>query len=127
MCRSTHSRVGTGVKVRSVGTSRRDRHASASLVRESSDPAAGPLLEVTDLRTHFLTPRGRVRAVDGVSLTLARGTTLGVVGESGSGKTILSRSIMNLLPKENVVRSGRVVFMGRDLIGLPDKEMRKIS
>jgi len=94
-----------------------------------SVPAAStePLLEVTDLRTHFLTPRGRVRAVDGVSLTLNRGTTLGVVGESGSGKTILSRSIMNLLPRENVARSGRVMFMGRDLIGLDDKAMRKIS
>jgi peptide/nickel transport system ATP-binding protein len=84
------------------------------------------LLEVTDLKTHFLTPRGRVRAVDGVSLTLARGTTLGVVGESGSGKTILARSIMNLLPKENVFRSGRVVFMGRDLVELSDREMRRL-
>jgi peptide/nickel transport system ATP-binding protein len=84
------------------------------------------LLEVTDLKTHFLTPRGRVRAVDGVSLTLKRGTTLGVVGESGSGKTIFARSVMNLLPKENVIRSGKVTFMGRDLIGLPDKEMRRL-
>jgi peptide/nickel transport system ATP-binding protein len=84
------------------------------------------LLEVIDLKTHFLTPRGRVRAVDGVSLTLKRGTTLGVVGESGSGKTIFARSVMNLLPRENVIRSGQVTFMGRDLVGLPDKEMRRL-
>jgi peptide/nickel transport system ATP-binding protein len=90
------------------------------------DAEAETLLEVTDLRTHFLTPRGRVRAVDGVTLSLQRGKTLGVVGESGSGKTIFARSVMNLLPKENVIRSGRVMFMGRDLIGLDDKEMRQL-
>jgi peptide/nickel transport system ATP-binding protein len=84
------------------------------------------LLEVIDLKTHFLTPRGRVRAVDGVTLSLDRGKTLGVVGESGSGKTIFARSVMNLLPKENVIRAGRVIFMGRDLIGLDDKEMRQL-
>ncbi len=85
-----------------------------------------PLLEVVDLRTHFLTAGGRVRAVDGVSLTLARGKTLGVVGESGSGKTVLSRSIMNLLPKHNVHREGSVRFEGQELLGRSDKEMRSI-
>jgi peptide/nickel transport system ATP-binding protein len=84
------------------------------------------VLDVVDLRTHFLTPLGRVRAVDGVSLTLQRGKTLGIVGESGSGKTIFARSVMNLLPKENVIRSGRVLFMGRDLIGVDDKQMRQL-
>ena len=63
--------------------------------------ASGPLLEVTDLATYFETSRGLVRAVEGVSLTLDRGKTLGIVGESGSGKTVLSRSIMNLLPKSD--------------------------
>jgi peptide/nickel transport system ATP-binding protein len=99
---------------------------ATAAARSVQEAEAETLLEVSDLHTHFLTPRGRVRAVDGVSLTLQRGTTLGVVGESGSGKTILARSVMNLLPKENVVRSGRVVFMGRDLIGLDDKEMRRL-
>ena len=84
------------------------------------------VLEVTDLRTHFLTPRGRVRAVDGVNLTLNRGQTVGVVGESGSGKTIFARSVMNLLPKENVRRTGTVNFMGRNLVELDDKEMRQL-
>jgi peptide/nickel transport system ATP-binding protein len=93
---------------------------------ERAGSAAGVLLDVDDLKTHFLTPRGRVKAVDGVSFTLDRGRTLGVVGESGSGKTILARSIMNLLPKANVRRSGSVRFMGRELVGMDDREMREL-
>ncbi len=89
-------------------------------------PTEEPLLEVVDLKTHFLTANGRVRAVDGVSLTLARGKTLGVVGESGSGKTVLSRSIMNLLPKHNVFREGSVKFEGAELLDRTDKQMRSI-
>jgi peptide/nickel transport system ATP-binding protein len=97
-----------------------------------ADPArfqvrdGGPLLEVIDLSTHFRTERGVVRAVDGVSLSLNRGQTLGIVGESGSGKTILSRSIMGLLPKSNVVRRGQVLYAGHDMVGLPERELRLI-
>ena len=72
-------------------------------------PAAAadvPLLRVTELKTHFDTARGVVRAVDGVTFDLDRGKTLGIVGESGSGKTVLSRSIMGLLPKRGTVREG---------------------
>jgi peptide/nickel transport system ATP-binding protein len=87
---------------------------------------SGRLLEVRDLKTHFLSPRGRVRAVDGVSLTLDRGKTLGVVGESGSGKTILSRSIMGLLPKHNVVREGQVLYEGTDITEYAQAEMRSV-
>ena len=85
---------------------------------------AGPLLEVTDLRTHFATDRGLVRAVDGVSLTLERGKTLGIVGESGSGKTVLARSIMNLLPQRGLVREGSVRLEGNEISTLPAKAMR---
>jgi peptide/nickel transport system ATP-binding protein len=102
-------------------TRRADRAAARRQV-----PEQGVLLEVRDLKTHFRTARGRVRAVDGVSFTLERGKTLGVVGESGSGKTILSRSIMGLLPKSNVERSGSVVFEGEELINLTNKEMRHL-
>jgi peptide/nickel transport system ATP-binding protein len=93
---------------------------------EAVESESETVLEVTDLKTHFLTPRGRVRAVDGVTLSLKRGQTLGLVGESGSGKTIFSRSVMNLLPKENVRRSGTVMFLGRNLVELDDKEMRQL-
>ncbi len=82
------------------------------------------LLEVEDLKTHFHTPRGVVKAVDGVSFSLERGRTLGLVGESGSGKSVLSRSIMQLFPKRNVVTSGRVIFQGEDITGLDDAQLR---
>lgn len=59
---------------------------------------AEPLVETVEIKTHFKTPRGIARAVDGVSIQIRRGQSLGVVGESGSGKTVLSRSIMGLPP-----------------------------
>ena len=89
-------------------------------------PLSGTILEVTDLRTHFPTERGLVRAVDGVSFTLERGKTLGVVGESGSGKTVLSRSIMGLLSPHSTRMTGSVKFGGRELLGLRAKDMRGI-
>jgi oligopeptide/dipeptide ABC transporter ATP-binding protein len=88
--------------------------------------AATRLLRVVDLKTHFRTERGTVRAVDGVSISLDRGKTLGVVGESGSGKTILSRSIMGLLPKRNVIREGHVFYEGQDIIGYSQDQMRSV-
>ncbi len=95
-------------------------------IQASSRQIDGPLLEVTDLKTHFRTERGLVRAVDGVSFTLERGRSLGVVGESGSGKTVLSRSIMGLLPKSGVERAGSVQFEGLDIIDMTPKQMRHI-
>jgi len=88
-------------------------------------PAA--LLDVRDLKTYFHSPRGLVRAVDGVSFTLGRGTTLGVVGESGSGKTVLSRSVMELLPRRAAMRAGgEVFFEGRNLRRMPIRELRSL-
>jgi peptide/nickel transport system ATP-binding protein len=86
----------------------------------------GILLDVQDLRTHFRTDRGLVRAVDGVSFTLERGRTLGVVGESGSGKTVLSRTIMGLLPGRDTVLDGSVRFAGKEILGLSSKQMRHL-
>jgi peptide/nickel transport system ATP-binding protein len=83
------------------------------------------LLEVTDVATWFDTDRGLVHAVDGVSFVLERGRTLGIVGESGSGKTVLSRSIMGLLPKKDVVRSGSIRFEGVEIGQATPKQMRK--
>ncbi|MGZ4691223.1 MAG: ABC transporter ATP-binding protein [Acidimicrobiia bacterium] len=66
------------------------------------------------------------RAVDGVTLSLERGKTLGVVGESGSGKTVLSRSIMGLLPKSNVERTGSILFEGHELINASNDDLRSL-
>ena len=90
---------------------------------EDFHQAGRRLLEVTDLKTHFRTPRGLVRAVDGVSFTLERGRTLGLVGESGCGKSVLSRSIMGLLP-HTAQRSGEIDFEGERLDGLGDAALR---
>ncbi len=86
----------------------------------------GPLLAVEDLHTAFRTTRGTVRAVDGVSFELQAGTTLGIVGESGSGKTVLSRSIMGLLPPHDVLRSGTVHFAGHELTAMKPSELRQV-
>jgi peptide/nickel transport system ATP-binding protein len=91
------------------------------------EPVPGhPLLEVCDLRTWFDTPRGVVRAVDGVSLTVEEGRTLGIVGESGSGKSVLARSILNLIFSRNAIRSGHVRYRGRDLRALDVREMTHV-
>ena len=92
----------------------------------AGDKLDGPLLEVEDLRTHFLTPAGPVRAVDGVSFTLNRGETLGIVGESGSGKTVLSRSIMGLLPSRNVERTGAIRYQGHSISDYTQDQMRSV-
>jgi peptide/nickel transport system ATP-binding protein len=86
----------------------------------------GRLLDVDDLHTYFATPIGLVKSVDHVSFSLDRGQRLGIVGESGCGKTVLSRSIMGLLPRRNVVRGGSVMFEGRELTTMSLKERRKI-
>ena len=95
-------------------------------IQASTRETDGPLLELEDVRTHFQTPRGLVRAVDGVSLKLERGRALGIVGESGSGKTILSRSIMGLLPPRGTVRQGSIRFEGREIGGLSRRAMRDV-
>jgi oligopeptide/dipeptide ABC transporter ATP-binding protein len=92
-------------------------------VTPNSQPS-GPLLEVDDLRTSFVTPRGPLPAVDGVSFSLDAGETLGIVGESGSGKSVLVRSIMQLLPPTGVTQSGRVTFDGRDVRSLSPRQAK---
>ena len=86
-----------------------------------------PLLEVEDLHVHFLTSRGVVRAVEGLSFHVDRGEVVAIVGESGSGKSVSALSIMRLLPRHTGrIPRGRVNFDGRDLLTLDDEEMRKI-
>ncbi len=89
--------------------------------------AAGrPLLELRDLDTDIALRRGTVHALDGISLDVAPGQTLGVVGESGSGKTMTALSIMGLLPPGGRVTGGQILFEGRDLRSLPADEVRRI-
>ncbi len=85
-----------------------------------------PLLEVEDLRTHFVTRRGIVRAVNGVSFHLMSGATLGLVGESGSGKTITCLSIMRLLPRGGEIVGGDILFEGQSIVHLSEKEMERL-
>jgi peptide/nickel transport system ATP-binding protein len=75
---------------------------------------------------HFLTSRGPINAVEGLSFSVASGEVVAIVGESGSGKSVSALSIMRLLPKLTGRASGRIVFDGRDLFGLDDEEMREI-
>jgi oligopeptide/dipeptide ABC transporter ATP-binding protein len=84
------------------------------------------LLDVRDLRTHFFTDDGVVRAVDGVSFRVRRGKTLGVVGESGCGKSVTALSVMRLVPPPGRHVGGRILFEGRDLATLPEPEMRAV-
>jgi len=85
-----------------------------------------PLLDIQDLRVHYLTRRGVVRAVDGVSISLGRGEVLGLVGESGCGKSTLGLSVLRLVPPPGAIVGGSILFDGVDLTRLSDEEMRRI-
>jgi peptide/nickel transport system ATP-binding protein len=85
-----------------------------------------PILEVRDLRTQFFTDEGVVRAVDGVSFSVAAGETLGIVGESGSGKTVAALSLTRLLEDPARIIGGEILFLGRDIVKMGLEELRKI-
>ena len=84
------------------------------------------VLDVDNLRTYFHSEDGVVKAVDDISFQLELGRTLGIVGESGSGKSVTSLSIMRLLTSNAKIESGRIAFLGKDLVGLPEKQMQSI-
>lgn len=87
----------------------------------------GNILEVRDLRTHFQTEDGTVKAVDGIDFVLKRGGTLGIVGESGSGKSVANLSIIRLIPDPpGKIVAGEIIFDGQDILLLPTEEVRKI-
>jgi len=90
-------------------------------------PSAASLLEIEGLKTHFFTRDGIVRAVDGVSFSVAPGETLAVVGESGCGKSVTSLSILRLIasPPGRIVE-GSIRFQGQDLLALSERGMRDI-
>ena len=94
---------------------------------ESFDPTQGePLLDVRNLTVSFPTDRSTVTAVDGVSFHIAPGETLGLVGESGSGKSVTAFAIVRLLQSPGRITGGQVVFEGRDLLTLSEREMREV-
>lgn len=95
---------------------------SASLLNMTS-----PILEIKGLTTSFATPSGLVKAVDNASLCLRQGETLAVVGESGCGKTVLSLSVMGLIPDPpGRITAGEIIYRDRDLINLSENQMQKI-
>ncbi len=100
-----------------------------TLVAEHDQPrqildAQTPVLEVTDLATHFPTSAATIRAVDGVSFRVMPGETVGIVGESGSGKSMTALSVMRLLEPPGYVAAGSILFRGRDVLAMRPAELR---
>ncbi len=93
---------------------------------QSAGEPAPAILEVRGLRTSFYTRAGAIRAVTGVDFSVARNEVLGLVGESGCGKSVTSLSILGLIGSPGRVEGGQVIFDGRDLLTLPQDEMRRI-
>jgi len=83
------------------------------------------LLELHNLKLYYQSSRGAVRAVDDISLDLAKGEALGIVGESGSGKTSLSLALMRVLPSNIDISEGKVILNGNDITQLSEEEFRK--
>ena len=94
--------------------------------RHAPAPSLTPVLEVRDLHTQFFTDEGVVRAVDGVSFSVAAGETLGIVGESGSGKTVAALSLIRLLEEPSRIVGGEIKFQGRDVLKMSPEELRKL-
>ncbi|WP_437229433.1 ABC transporter ATP-binding protein [Planctomicrobium sp. SH661] len=89
--------------------------------------AESPVLRIDGLQTVFHTEAGILRAVDNLTLRIDKGATLGLVGESGSGKSVTSLSIMRLLPQASArIAAGKISYLGKDLIHLPENQMRQI-
>jgi oligopeptide/dipeptide ABC transporter ATP-binding protein len=85
-----------------------------------------PLLDVADLRVEFPTPKGSVRGADGVSFRVWPGEIVALVGESGCGKSVTTLALLRLVRPPGQVTAGRILFEGRDLLALPEREMRKL-
>ncbi len=84
------------------------------------------ILEIDDLHTYFNTKSGVIKAVNGVSLAIESGKTLGVIGESGSGKSQTAMSVLQLFEKNQNIHKGKITFCGKDITNIKSKELRKI-
>ncbi|MCL2834264.1 MAG: ABC transporter ATP-binding protein [Treponema sp.] len=93
---------------------------------EEKTPENPELLKISGLEVNIHTDNGIVHAVRGVSFSLRRGEALAVVGESGCGKSITFKSIMGLLPSTGRIDSGSILFEGREIANIPERELRKI-
>lgn len=91
---------------------------------ESAPAKAETLIHIDNLKVEYLAGRGSVRAVDGVSLSIARGEVVGLAGESGSGKSTIAQAIMRILQPPAIITSGRVIFEGQDILHMSDRELR---
>jgi oligopeptide/dipeptide ABC transporter ATP-binding protein len=102
--------------------------AAAEMTRANEPLAvsADPVLRIRRLETHFDTQSGLVKAVDGVDIDVAQGECLGVVGESGSGKSVTFASVLGLVRRPGRIVAGSIQYFGRELVGLPHAEMRRI-
>jgi oligopeptide/dipeptide ABC transporter ATP-binding protein len=85
-----------------------------------------PILAVDGLKVEFWTERGTIHAVNGISFSVAPGETLGIVGESGCGKSVTALALLGILPRAGKIVAGSATFEGRDLLGLSDKELRRV-
>ena len=114
---------------RAAGHHRRHQPGRRPVARRA-EPATATLttatLEVRNLRTHFFTRAGVVKAVDDVSFSIARGQVLGLVGESGSGKTVTGFSIIGLVDPPGRIAGGAILYQGQDLAKLSEREMRML-
>jgi peptide/nickel transport system ATP-binding protein len=100
---------------------------TTAVPRQDSPPTSGnPFLEIKDLKVHFPTDDGLVRAVNGLSFTLERGKTLGIVGESGSGKSVTSLAIMGLHKGSRAQVTGEIWLDGEELVSMRVEEIRRL-
>jgi peptide/nickel transport system ATP-binding protein len=99
---------------------------ASSIPASASPDGKAPLLEVRNLRVSFRTERGRLDAVGGVSFRVDTHEIVGVVGESGSGKTVLLMSVMGLVTDPNAIISGSILYKGRELVGLSQRQLRSV-
>jgi len=101
-------------------------YISPSQQKQNHNSISTPLLKVENLHTYFFSSSGITKAVDNVTFQVERGKVLGIVGESGCGKSLTALSIMRLVPPPGKIIKGHILFEGRDLLSIPEEEMRKL-
>jgi oligopeptide transport system ATP-binding protein len=121
------SRAGAAGSASAAGTQALHHQVEAPARASGGHGDPAPLLTVRDLKTHFFTADGVVRAVDGVSFAVRAGEALGIVGESGCGKSVTALSILRLIPDPpGKIVGGEILFEGRDILQCTEAEMRSL-